>query len=478
MMTALVPSLGFIPMAVSAGAGGEVQKPLATVVIGGLIISTLLTLFLLPVLYILFEKGFSYFKPAKPKRLVATLLVLFAVPVASWAQTPVSLKEALDKAQKNNLHIQASRTEEQYYQALEKSHVDLDKTNFSFEYGKINSLANDTRFSLSQSVLFPSVYKNQGLVNKTTTRISQLQTKNREVELAAQVKEVFYQLLLLHEKKQLLLEADSIYSAFLKKTEQRFRAGDIDVLEKSTAENQRLQIASQLSLLRADEAVALNQLQWLLNTKELLLPREDSLEYAIATLPDTALLVQTPALTLQQQQVQLSLAQHQLEKSKLLPALTFGYNNMSIIGWQKVNDTEEKYFGGSQRFSTVSAGVDIPIFQRAQRSRIKAAGILTTQREQALEAAKQQWITEFLNAQQTYRQHKQLLQSYKTVLLPNAAAILAAAGQRLERGEISYLDWVMLVNQALSIRNDYLAVLEQSNETAFLIEKLSAINSK
>ena len=53
-MTALVASLGFIPMAVSAGAGAEVQRPLATVVIGGLISSTLLTLIVLPVLYGIF----------------------------------------------------------------------------------------------------------------------------------------------------------------------------------------------------------------------------------------------------------------------------------------------------------------------------------------------------------------------------------------------------------------------------------------
>ena len=51
LMTALVASLGFIPMAVATSAGGEVQRPLATVVIGGLITSTLLTLFLLPTLY-------------------------------------------------------------------------------------------------------------------------------------------------------------------------------------------------------------------------------------------------------------------------------------------------------------------------------------------------------------------------------------------------------------------------------------------
>lgn len=56
LMTAMVASLGFIPMAVSTGAGAEVQKPLATVVIGGLISSTLLTLIVLPVLYGIFNK--------------------------------------------------------------------------------------------------------------------------------------------------------------------------------------------------------------------------------------------------------------------------------------------------------------------------------------------------------------------------------------------------------------------------------------
>jgi heavy metal efflux system protein len=478
LMTALVPSLGFIPMAISTGAGGEVQKPLATVVIGGLIISTLLTLFVLPVLYILFEKGFGYFKFKPRKKIIAALVVILMMPAASFAQTKLSLQEAVDTALKNNLHIQVSQLEEQYYKALEKSNVDIDKTSFGFEYGKVNSLANDTRFSLSQSIQFPSVYKHQGQVNKTFTRISQLHTKSREVELAAQVKQVFYHLLLLGQKKDLLLEADSIYNAFLRKTEQRFKAGDIDVLEKSTAESQRLQIASQLRMLQTDEAVAVARLQWLLNMEETILPQEDSLEYPLPLLPDTALLIQTPLLALQKQHIQLSREQHLLEKSRLLPSLSLGYNNMSIVGWQKVNDTDEKYFGSGKRFSTISAGIDIPIFQRAQRSRIKASDILITQRERELEASKKQLQIELNATLQTYWQSRQLLQTYKSVQLPNASTILAAAGSRLESGEISYLDWVMLVNQALSIRNEYLTVLQQSNEAAILIEKLSSTNIK
>ncbi|MBU1980540.1 MAG: efflux RND transporter permease subunit, partial [Gammaproteobacteria bacterium] len=51
LMTALVASLGFIPMAIATGTGAEVQRPLATVVIGGILSSTALTLLVLPILY-------------------------------------------------------------------------------------------------------------------------------------------------------------------------------------------------------------------------------------------------------------------------------------------------------------------------------------------------------------------------------------------------------------------------------------------
>src|SRR5690606_832692 len=57
LMTALVAALGFVPMALNTGIGSEVQRPLATVVIGGIISSTLLTLLVLPVLYRLSYRG-------------------------------------------------------------------------------------------------------------------------------------------------------------------------------------------------------------------------------------------------------------------------------------------------------------------------------------------------------------------------------------------------------------------------------------
>ncbi len=76
--TALVASLGFIPMALSTGAGAEVQRPLATVVIGGLVSSTLLTLLVLPVLYRLFEPGARRGSPGgDPMKLVIAYIQPF-----------------------------------------------------------------------------------------------------------------------------------------------------------------------------------------------------------------------------------------------------------------------------------------------------------------------------------------------------------------------------------------------------------------
>jgi heavy metal efflux system protein len=66
-MTALVASLGFVPMALATGTGAEVQKPLATVVIGGLISATLLTLLVLPALYVTFHKGHVSSRTTSPR---------------------------------------------------------------------------------------------------------------------------------------------------------------------------------------------------------------------------------------------------------------------------------------------------------------------------------------------------------------------------------------------------------------------------
>jgi cobalt-zinc-cadmium resistance protein CzcA len=93
LMTALAPSLGFIPMAFSMGAGAEVQRPLATVVIGGIVTATLLTLFVLPLLYVSFRfaEMKKPHKKRKHKHHTTVILILLAAVTHLGAQRPVSI---------------------------------------------------------------------------------------------------------------------------------------------------------------------------------------------------------------------------------------------------------------------------------------------------------------------------------------------------------------------------------------------------
>ena len=179
---------------------------------------------------------------------------------------------------------------------------------------------------------------------------------------------------------------------------------------------------------------------------------------------------------MQQQQVLLGEAQQKLEKSKLLPAFSAGFSSSTIIGWQTRPDHSEKYFGGGKRFSALSLGIGVPLFSSAGRARIQAARVLTRQKQQELDATRQQLQANLEEALLVYHRHSALVQSYQSTLLPNATTILKTATAKLSAGEIGYLDWVMLVNQALQTQGEYFNAVQQLNEAAIEIEKISAIN--
>lgn len=474
LMTAIVPSLGFIPMAISTGAGGAVQKPLATVVIGGLIVSTLLTLFVLPVFYILFERGFKYFK--RVPKAVIVVFALFAFSAKASAQLPLTLQQASDMLKKNNLSLQSSLLNEQYRQQLVGSGFDPDKAAALAEYGKLNSSLGDTRFAISQTFQFPAVYTRQKQLLRTEVGISKLQTAGRLVDLQAELKQVFFSLLVMQEKKKLLLYADSIYSKFAEKALNRFKAGDADKLESTTAANQRLQIAAQLKSLLADEAAYGKRLGYLINDTTSVIPVADSLLYLFNGAIADTVFNNNPGLLLQKAVIDQSNAVVKLETSKLLPSLTLGYANMSLRGWQTLPDKTEAFYTPSSRFQSVSVGVGIPIFTSGNNARIKAAKVQVQLQEKEFENTRAKLQTELYNTVAAYMRSNDLLQSYRQALLPNAGIIIQTATNRLEAGEINYLDWVILVNQSLDIRSQYLQLIQQQNEAAFEIERLKGIN--
>ena len=109
IMTALVASLGFLPMALSHGSGAEVQKPLATVVIGGLLTATLLTLLVLPILYFFFER-IGKIKTNVIPTAVIVITILFSAN-NSYSQNNPVLDDWIAKALKNDNAILAADKE-------------------------------------------------------------------------------------------------------------------------------------------------------------------------------------------------------------------------------------------------------------------------------------------------------------------------------------------------------------------------------
>lgn len=469
LMTALAPSLGFIPMAVSMGAGAEVQRPLATVVIGGIVSATLLTLFVLPVLYMLFEKSIPK-HPRKP--VVAAVIVLLLGAQAVQAQKPISLEESIQWLSNRNPGLEAARLNEQYHARMKDTWRELDKTNISTELGQFNSRAFDNKLGVSQNIPFPKVHRTQKRLLSEQFLAAQSQTGMTEKELKLELSRRFYLFISLTEKEKLLQRADSVYRIFEEKAAARFQRGESNMLEKTTAQLQREQIGNQLTLLRRDQAAALEQFNRLLGAEEIRIPQSPVVELPWTDVLDTTGVATHPRMQYQMHQVNAARYQVEVEKAALLPEITLGVSNQSIIGYQRVGD-EDRYFNASKRFTYLGAGLAVPLFARAQRARIAASELQVQQQQKSLDWLQQQMSAEQIAARDEAAKYRESLQYFQKQALPNAELLVATANRQYQAGEINYLEWVMLVNQSFDIQGQYLEQQLAYNEAMLFLQSFS-----
>ncbi|SCW50507.1 CusA/CzcA family heavy metal efflux RND transporter [Mucilaginibacter sp. NFR10] len=468
LMTAFVASLGFFPMAISNGAGAEVQRPLATVVIGGLLIATFLTLFVLPVLYVMFEKGFKTVL-SKKTATVLSIILLTVISQTSGAQTPITLKAAIDTALKNNLQVKHEQLKSKYQQILIGTSANISQATLFGEVGQINSSYNDTKFGISQSFNFPTVYSRQKELLQEDWKNSILNIAVNEVLLKKQVSQVFNTLVYLENKRMLLQHADSLYLSFYKKAELRLAKGEANILEKTSAETLLGQVQMQLSQLKEDVAIIQLQFQLLLNSTELLTPDRSDYKLAVILASDTLTLKNHPVIKLIAQQQQIADAAIRMEKSKLLPDLAIGYNNTSIKGI----GADNKLYNGSNRFNSVQLGIGIPIFARAQKARINSARVNKQIAESSYAMELQSMTTAYQSAVFQYHKYLQTVQHFESKPLKNAALITVTANQQIAAGNINYLEWTQLINQATTIKNDYLDAVRNLNEAIIQLNYFS-----
>ncbi len=465
LMTASVASLGFLPMALSTGAGAEVQRPLATVVIGGLISAGLLTLVVLPALYVLWSRWMRRFSPPAA---AALLIALWMNAGNASAQTTLTLEQALERARTTHPSVQAANAGVQQAESLMGTANELPPLEAELELGQINAKFFDSRLFVRQGFYLPAVYRSRRELLQQQKRLSETEVRQLERELARQVKSAYYTLLVLEEKRRLWREWDSLYAAALERAEQRLRAGEASILEKNALETQRLLNAQQQQRIEAEWANARRQLQQLLGFDAL--PAPTALLYPLPGLNDTSAGEVHPLLVAQQQRIAAAAAQQRVEQSQLLPTLSLGYTNLSITGWQQDRDRSEAYYGPGHRFSTVTVGAQIPLFTQAQRSRIAAAGIQIEREQHQLEATTRAVQTEYQNALQRFRLYDEQVRQCREALEPQQRTLMNTADRQRQAGETNYLEWLLLTRQAFEVRAACLDVVHMRNEAAFEVE--------
>ena len=469
LMTALVASLGFLPMALSNGSGAEVQRPLATVVIGGLLIATFLTLFLLPILYIMFEGGGVSGKLSKATKTTLMVFLFSGLSVFSFAQESVTLDKAVEMALKDNMTIKNERLLTEYQNRLSRTGIDIPKTNLAFEYGQFNSVYHDKKFSVTQSMNFPAVYIRQRKVLKENYQSALLELSLKEAELKREVSASYFLLINMAEKEIILSEMDSIYAGFLSRAELRNSKGETDALEMITASSQRAQISMQLNQLLLDKETELMKFQLLLNSDSRLIPEATTTKLNYTGKPDTSVAGSHPSVRVLEKQKHISLASEKLERSRLMPDLFAGYNLMSIKG----TGPDDIYYDDETRFGSVQFGIGIPLFFGAQRAKIRAAGLLS-------EIARNNYLAGLKNFQNkinyAYRQFElsaEKVRYFEKNGADNGKRIIDIANAQFTNGEINYLEWTILVNNAASFRTGYADAVFELNSAVLELNYLT-----
>ncbi|MDX5481210.1 MAG: CusA/CzcA family heavy metal efflux RND transporter, partial [Hymenobacteraceae bacterium] len=483
LMTATVASLGFLPMALSSTAGAEVQKPLATVVIGGLITSTLLTLIVLPVLYVLLE---SYYMKYQRKKaggdwlstgtafliVLATLAVLsLAAPQQAKAQQGVkvyTLPEAVSQALDQNPGVGAVKLNIERTQALKGAAWGIDKTQVQYSTGKLSTGAYDRELSVSQSLPFPTVYARQAKLAEELTEVSRLNLSQRQREIVRDVRLNYYGLVYTLSQLRLLRYQDSLYAQFLRAAQVRLRTGETNLLEKVTAEAQLSEVRNNAFQVEADRAIFQERLQAVLATDSLIAPADTVLQKLPFPEVTEELLEQHPRLQLAQQQVEVRQAETKLERARLLPDLRVGYTNRTLGG------DHEGAAADVEPAQEVSFGVAIPLWPKPQQRRIQAAKLQADAANLDLQQVRNELLADAEAALQQGLKLQSNLAYYETTALPQAELIITQATKAYRVGEISYQDYVLSLNRGLLIQTNYLETLHAYNraviELQFLIE--------
>ncbi|APG60510.1 CusA/CzcA family heavy metal efflux RND transporter [Christiangramia salexigens] len=439
LLTALTDVLGFLPMAVSVSAGAEVQRPLATVVIGGLITSTLLTLIILPILYKWTEENSGKMKINKSILAGAMVLFCLIIPNKFTAQESreISRQEAVKKAIEEYPLLQKKRLETERQKAEKISAWDLGNTQIFTGGEELNDEAGIyTKLGVQQQGIDIFGIGPKSKLQNEKVSLSEAALDLSKIELARQVQIEWINAY--HAKRKVLLykRLDSVYKQFQKAVDLRYEVEAISNLERLTSTNKVREINLQMKQAINDYSSALTQLNlWFANDEEYTVPNISNFEFNEPFLEEQEELRDHPVMNISEQKIKVSEAERSKAVAEFLPELNLQY------GIQEVNNTSG--------YRSFQAGISIPLLSGETYAAVRTSKLDKEIAETELNYQKKKLESEYSIALQNYKRWEESWSYYRDEGLDLINEQIKASLLAFNEGAIPYVSLIQNLDDAL-----------------------------
>jgi cobalt-zinc-cadmium resistance protein CzcA len=450
-------------MAVSVSAGAEVQRPLATVVIGGIITSTMLTLIILPILYQLInqnKKSGSVFRRIKKPALVLISFILLFPSLIHSQETSfkkLTVDEAVSLALKNNAIARNAGLEVEKARALKSGAFRFQPAEFVYQYGQINSPVNDRYIEINQNFGSLLQHINRYKEANKIWELSQIENEIIKKQLTAQVKSAYYFWIYLHNRLEILNEKKDLYSDLIRISELHYKVGATNLLEKTMAAARQAEVEIEYNMLQDDLIIAQNKLKQLIITEEEIVPSNPGLELYMVEKPSPDADYKGKLLLASfEKNSEVKQAQLNAERSGFFPEIFTGYFYQDIGVYKGLNGWQ--------------LGMAFPLWFLPGNSEIKKAKV---ERDMALNTLEhQKFIIEkdienlLFNLNKYFKQ----IEFFKKYALVQADELIKTASVQFEKEEIEYTEFIHGISTGLNLKMEYLETVNNYNQTAIQLE--------
>ena len=456
-LTGLVASLGFVPMAIAKSAGAEVQRPLATVVIGGLIVSTILTLIIIPVFYRLVNSSAAWKRQRWLKRLLPFLLFL-GILFPTHAQQTVSLEEAVTIALENHPRLKTATASIERSRASRGESWEVSPTTFNYSWGQINGeTRNDNQMEITQSLgsLLTPFYKN-ALVNRQVTTGEYYRDLVKK-EITAEVKRAWAYYQYAFHLCALYKEQIEWAGRLRKASQLRYEQGDITLLERNMSSTLVADLQTRLSQAEEELQLAARRFSWTCYSDSPLLPMDTTLVLFPARVAEIA-----PSdihLNYFRSVADEKKAMLRIERSRFFPELSVGYVRQKIAPLSGLDSW--------------MVGISFPVLFFPQHSRVRQAKIDSYIARTEAESNIRQLNNKVEELSVALRKEGENIRYYTTGALPEADALLKSATVQFKESETDITQFVQSLNAAREIRRGYIEAVYAYNISALELELYS-----